>query len=201
MPRNNIDREEALRIAAERRRQQKEKEEREEREFYERITTGTPWLLFKAVVVFCTLMAVITTIEYFVDGPTKKIGQDEWEFNQEWDWQRHKIVDVDGYTFAPEYKNWSDEASETFELTYSPIFRTGKKLSYDLNIDENRTRRHTQGRFRSVFDWFPGLQILLLVPLLTFLFKRQSPWFNFARIASLVLIFPATLLVIFFTMM
>lgn len=201
MSRNNIDRQEAMRIAAERRRLQKEKEEREENEFYERITTGTPWMLFKAVVIFCTAMAIITTIEFLVDGPSEKITKADWEFNQEWDWQRHKIVDVKGYTFAPEYKDWSDEAIETFELVYSPIFRTGKKLRYELKVDDTSTRVHEQGRFRSVFDWFPFLQLFLLIPLFTFIFKRQSPWFNLARIASFVFVFPGILMVIFFAMM
>ena len=59
----NTTREESLRIAAEKVRLKKEKEEREDKEFYERITSGAPWLFFKIVVVFCTMMALITTIE------------------------------------------------------------------------------------------------------------------------------------------
>ena len=72
----NVNREESLRIAAEKMRQKREKEEREENEFYERITSGTPWLMFKAVVVFCSIIALITTIDQLFDGPTEKITEE-----------------------------------------------------------------------------------------------------------------------------
>lgn len=69
----NTNREESYRIAAEKMRLKKEKEEREDKEFYKRITSGTSWLFFKVVVVLCTLMALVTTIEEVVDGSTKKL--------------------------------------------------------------------------------------------------------------------------------
>ena len=71
------DREEAFRIAAEKMREKREKEEREDREFYERITSGFPWFIFKSVVVFCTLLALVTTYDYFVDGPSKKLSEND----------------------------------------------------------------------------------------------------------------------------
>jgi hypothetical protein len=197
----NIDRDEIMRIAAERARLKKEKEAREEKEFYERITSGKQWLLFKAVVVFCTAMVVITTIETFVDGPTKKLSKNDWKTDPNWEWTWHKVLDVKGYMFSPELKNWSGWDENSLKMTYSPIFRTGKKLSYNIKVDENVVRRHEELRERSIFDWFPLLQIALLIPLATFILKRQSPWFNFARITSLVFVFPATLLVIFFCLM
>jgi hypothetical protein len=52
-----------------------------------------------------------------------------------------------------------------------------------------------------MFNWFPAFQLFLLIPLLTFIFKRQKPWFNFARIASMVIVFPGMLMVIFFTLL
>lgn len=200
----NLNREEALRIAAERIRKKREQEEREDKEFYERITSGKPWLFFKIVVVFCTLMAVITTIEVFVDGPTKKLAKDDWKINRDWEWTWHKILDVKGYLFAPELRDWYDPDENSLELTYSPVFRTGKKLSFDIKVNGYKIRRHEEIRQRSIFTWFPVFQLFLLIPLIpliTYLFKRQSPWFNFARIASLVFVFPGTLLVIYFAMM
>lgn len=196
----NLSREEAFRIAAEKVRQKKEQEEREDREFYERITSGPQWLIFKIVVAFCTLLFVVSIFETFVDGPTKKLGENDWKIDREWEWTWHQVLDVEGYMFAPELRDWSDHVDSTLELTYSPIFRTGKKLSYDIEVDEFNTRRHEEIRQRSIFTWFPAFQIFLLIPLATLIFKRQSPWFNFARIASLVFVFPGTLIVIFTTM-
>lgn len=197
----NINQQDSMRFAAEKMRQKREKEAREEKEFYERITSGTRWLIFKVVVVFCTLMALVSTVEVFVDGPTKKLTEKSWKVDHNWEYRKHQVLDVEGYMFTPELGDWLDHVENSLEMTYSPIFRTGKKLSYDLKINESGIRRHEEIRQQSIFTWFPAFQILLLIPLVTFIFKRQSAWFNFARIASLVLIFPGTLMVIFFAMM
>lgn len=193
--------EEIMRIAAERMRLKKEKEAREEKEFYERITSGPQWLFFKIVVVFCTLMFVVSTIEVMVDGPTKKLSEKAWKIDRNWEYTWHKVLDVKGYTFMPLLSDWNDRVENSLEMTYSPIFRTGKKLHYDVNVDGFAVKKQEEIRQFSIFNWFPFFQILLLIPLATYLFKRQSAWFNFARVASFVLVFPGTLLVIFLTML
>lgn len=197
----NINRQESFRIAAEKMRLKKEKEERENKEFYERITSGKQWFFFKIVVVICTLMVLVSTFEIFVDGPTKKLTEQDWKVDRNWEWTWHKILDVEGYMFTPQLKDWSSRVENSLEITYSPIFRTGKKLSFDIEVNGFRTRGHEEIRQRSIFTWFPEFQLLLLIPLITFIFKRQNPWFNFARILSLVFVFPGTLLVIYFTML
>lgn len=197
----NINREEAFQIAAEKVRLKKEKEAREEKEFYERITSGTQWILFKSVVVFCTLMALVTTFEVFVDGPSKKLTEKDWKIDRNWEYTWHKVLDVKGYMFTPTIGDWSDRVDSSLKLTYSPIFRTGKKLVYDIKTGESSIRKHEEIRQRSIFTWFPLFQLVLLIPLATYIFKRQSPWFNFARIASFVLVLPGTLLVIFLTLL
>lgn len=194
----NIDRQESLRIAAEKMRLKKEKEIREDKEFYERITSGMPWLLFKSVVVFCTLIALLTTFDVFVDGSTKKLTEEDWKLNRDWEWTWHKIIDVEGYTFTPTLGDWSDRVENTLEITYSPIFRTGKKLSFDVKSDNRRLRKQEEIRWRSIFDWFPVFQLFLLIPLITYIFKRQSSAFNFARLISMVFVFPGTLLAIYY---
>lgn len=200
MPRNT-NQQEALRIAAEKMRLKKEKEAREEREFYERITSGPIWLIFKIVVVFCTLMLLVSTFEVFVDGPSKKLSEKSWKIDRDWEYTWHKVLDVEGYMFTPLLEDWNDHVENTIRITYSPIFRTGKKLSYDVKVNEFAVKRQEEIRQESIFTWFPLFQIFLLIPLLTYIFRRQSAWFNFARITSLVFVFPATLLVIFFTML
>ncbi|MFN6083831.1 MAG: hypothetical protein ACK476_02745, partial [Fluviicola sp.] len=59
--------------------------------------------------------------------------------------------------------------------------------------------KHEELRQNSIFNWFPFLQIALLIPLVTYIFKRQKPWFNFARVASMVVVFPGCLVVLYFT--
>jgi hypothetical protein len=197
----NTSREEKMRIAAEKVRRKKEKEQRENDEFYERITTGPRWLMFKIVVVFCTIMAVITTIEHLFDGPTEKITESDWQVDENWEYSGHAVLNVEGYMFTPPYLSWWDHLENSLELTYSPIFKTGKKFHYDSPVNETaEIRSYTEMRDRSIFSWFPFFQLFLLVPFVTFLLKRQSPWFNFARIVSFVFVFPGMLIVMFFTM-
>jgi hypothetical protein len=197
----NINRQESMRIAAEKMRQKKEKEEREDREFYERITSGVQWLAFKIVVVFCTLMFLVSIIEVFVDGPTKKLAENSWKINRDWEYTWHKVLDIEGYMFTPTINNWGDRVENTLAITYSPVFHTGKKISYDVKASESGIRRQEEIREQSIFTWFPLFQLFLLIPLVTFIFRRQSAWFNFARIASFVLVFPGTLLVIGLSML
>lgn len=196
----NINRQESLRIAAEKMRQKKEQEEREEREFYERITSGLPWIFFKAVVVFCTLMFLVSTFEYFVDGPTKKLTENSWKIDRNWEYTWHKVLDVEGYMFTPTLGDWSDRVENTLEMTYTPITRTGKTLSFNMKANDSTIIRHEEIRQRSIFSWFPAFQLFLLIPLFTFIFKRQSAGFNFARITSLIVVFPGTLMVMYFAM-
>ncbi len=197
-----VNREEALRIAAEKVRRKKEQEEREDREFYERITSGTPWLFFKIVVVFCTLLALVTTFEVLVDGPTKKLSNDSWKINRDWEYTWHKVLDVEGYMFTPTLSDWSDRVENSLRMTYSPVFRTGKKLVFDVQANESDSvKRQEEIRQRSIFTWFPAFQLFLLIPLITFLLKRQSAWFNFARIASFVFVLPGALLVIYLSLL
>lgn len=192
----HYDREELLRIAAEKVRQKREKEEREEKEFYIRVTSGTPWLIFKAVVVFCTLIVLVTSIEFFVDGSSKKITKKDWKIDRNWEWTWHQIIDVKGSLFAPESVDWFERDDNKISVIYSPIFQSGKKLSYQTKTG----KKIEEIRFVSIYEWFPGVQLFLLIPLVTFIFKRQRPWFNFARIASLYFVFPMTLVVIYFSM-
>jgi hypothetical protein len=144
-------------------------------------------------------MFVLSLIEHFVDGPTKKISEKAWKINRDWEYTWHKVLDVEGYMFTPNIVDWSERVENSLELTYSPIFKTGKRLSYLRKIDENTFEKAVEYRQQSVFNWFPFFQLFLLVPIFTFLFKRQSAWFNFARIASMVLVFPGTLLVLYFS--
>lgn len=195
-----MNRQEALKAVAEKARQQREQEAKEDLEFYQKITTGTQWTIFKAIAYFCIVIAVITTIEVLVDGPTKNISENEWRIDRNWEYTSHKVLDVQGFMFTPHISDWYGFEEKSIKLTYSPIFRTGKKLSYLLDPHGDGTRSHTEIRRRSIFTWFPTFQLFLLIPLATVILKRQSPWFNFARIFSLVFVFPGTLIIIFSTM-
>lgn len=193
-------REESLRIAKEKVRRQKEEEARRERQYYENLTTGKYWILFIITVVICTSMAVITTIETLVDGKTEKLDDTEWRIDRELYMTWHQSIKVDDYLFIPHFDDWFNHVDGTFEITYTPIFQTGKKLSYDMEETEHSVRRHTELRVRSIFTWFPYLQILMLIPLVTLFLKTQKPWFKFALVASIVIVLPGTLMITFISL-
>jgi hypothetical protein len=188
-----------LRAAAERMRRQKEKEEREEREFYEKITTGTPWHLFVAVVIFSTLFALVSLIDVLFDGPSKQLTEKSWDVDADWQYSGHVVLNVEGYMFTPTYYYWYSQVENSATLIYSPILRTGKKLSYESVVNNDEIISHIEIRQRSFFNWFPLFQLFLLIPLVTYVFKRQSPWFNFARIVSLFFVFPGAMMVLIYT--
>lgn len=192
-------REEAMRIAAEKVKRKKEQEKREEQEFYERVTSGTPWILFITIVGFCTLMMILTTIEIFVDGETKKIDDSEWKVDRSLYVFGHQSIVSGNGLFVVHFDDWFDYVDGSFEVTYSPIFHTEKWLSYDQEVGNTVVRRQVI-RQRTIFTWFPYLQIAMLIPLLTLIFKRQKPWFNFARVGSMVIIFPGILLIMILTL-
>lgn len=196
-----MNQQEKMAIAAERMRLKRDKEQREENEFYQRITTGWQWKLFKIVVVCCSLMVVISTIEVLVDGPSKPLPEKACKIDREWEYTWHKVFDIEGAMFTPSIIDWSKCQEKTIHLTYSPIFRTPKRLSYTMKLSENTFAEKEELRQMSIFNWFPAFQLFLLIPLLTFIFKRQKPWFNFARVASMAIIFPGMLMVIFFTLL
>lgn len=198
---NQRNHQESYRIAAEKMRLKKEKEEREDREYYERSTSGMPWLMFKLVVAFCTLMIVVSTIEVLFDGPTKKLSEKSWKIDRTWEFLWHKVLDVEGCMFTPTIEDWSKRTEKSLKMTYSPIFHTAKTLSFNVKEGESIFRKQEEINQRSIFTWFPAFQIFLLIPLVTFIFKRQNAFFNFARIASFVVILPGTLLVLFFAML
>ena len=136
-----------------------------------------------------------------VDGPTKELSESSWEIDRNWRYDGHAVLNIEGYMFTPKSLDWSTHVENSIALTYSPIFRTGKKLSFDSIVNKDEIISHVEIRQRSIFTWFLLFQVFLLIPLITFIFKRQSPWFNFARITSFVFVFPGTLLVIIFTML
>ena len=194
-------REEAMKIAAERLKRKIEQEKQEEEAYYKRVTSGLPWYLFLGVVGFCTLMMILTTVEIFVDGETKQLTEKEWKVDRSLYVFGHQSIVVDDDLFIVHFDDWFDYIEGTFEITYSPIFKTGKWLSYDQKQGDNMIFRQKIIRRRSIFTWFPYLQIAMLIPLFTLIFKSPKPWFNFARVGSIAVIFPGTLLVIIFTLL
>mgnify|MGYP007061000791 CR=1 FL=1 len=198
---NQTNRDEYYRMKAEQVRKKREKEEQEEQAFFERITSGAWWISFKIMVVICTFMAVATLIDHLVDGPTKSITEKDWKIKSGWTYRGHAVLDVKGYMFTPDYYAWYTHVENSMKLTYSPIFRTAKKLTFETVYNKTEIEEYTQWRSRSTFNWFPWVQIYLMIPFFTFIFKRKNHWFNLARVVSYVFVLPGAVMIYFFTLM
>lgn len=188
---------EHLARAAEMLRKKKEEEEIADQKYYEKVTTGTSWLIFKIGVIFCLVLNVLITIDFFVDGETKPLPVGSYEFDRPTHRRINTIVWVGDDIFTPHYKAFVSVDYNSFTLTYSKIFNKAKYISFDAHTLDNRQRFYAYERI-SIFDSFPWTQLLLLIPLLVFIFKRKSKWFNFFRIACLFLIYPGTLIIILY---
>jgi hypothetical protein len=164
---------------------------------YENSITGTKWNLFKGIVVFCCLMAVLTTLDTFIDGGERTLDSKEWRVDRSIYSIGYQSIWVNDALFMPSFDQWIGFEPNSFEVTESFIFRDEKHLHFvqvpDKYVDAEQRpiQRHT-ARIRSIYNWFPALQVLLLIPLLTFFFKRKAPLFNFARIVSLYVLGPLT---------
>ncbi len=201
-----FDQKAAMAKAAEKLRNQKIEEVKKEAEHYETITSNGGWTYFKIGMVFCLLFLIAITVDTFVVGDKVKIENQEWEIDHEWRSSTHAIVKVGGAQFMVWYQDWAGFIPNSFEVTRSPILRDEQILwfmqdpyTYGDEVKEPELKFGT--RTRSVFNWFPYIQLALMIPLFTFLFKRPQQWFVFSRMLSMFLIIPGTLLMLFWVLM
>lgn len=186
---------------AERIKKAREAELIKEKEFYTKITSGTSWLWFKIGTAFCILMVILTTYDTFFDGETKPISQNEYNFNRELYAIGYQSVWVDENLFIVPIESMIGMDMNSFQVTYSPIFGDPKFLSFASYYEDTKTplekRIQVAQKRISIYEWFPLAQIMLLLPLLVIIFKRQKAWFNFARVGCFILLFPGSILLLF----
>lgn len=198
----NKTRQEHLKRAAEQIRKAKEREVVKEKEYYEKITSGTRWMIYKVFTFFCVLLAVLTTIDTFTDGKVVRLSPEQFRFDRSLGALNHQSIWVnENDLFLVHFRDLKGMNLETFEVTESFIFEDNKYLSFLQEYEDSvtpmtRTRIYVPKRI-SIYDWFPLTQVFLLVPLLVLLFKRQKPWFNFAQMACFILLFPGSLVLLY----
>jgi hypothetical protein len=198
----NKSRQEHLKRAAEQIKKAKELEIIKEKEYYEKITSGNRWMIFKIFTLFCVLLAVLTTVDTFTDGEVVRITPEQFRFDRSLGALNHQSIWVnESDLFLVHFQDLQGMNLETFEVTKSFIFGDNKYLSFLQEYEDSvtpmtRTRIYVSKRI-SIYDWFPLTQVFLLLPLLVLLFKQQKPWFNFAQMACFILLFPGSLILLY----
>ncbi|MFT5822778.1 MAG: hypothetical protein ACI8ZM_004035 [Crocinitomix sp.] len=198
----NPNRQEHLKRAAEQIKKAKEFEAIKEQEYYEKITGGTRWKIFTFLAYFCVLLALLTSIDTFVDGKTVKLREGDFRFDRSLGAMNYQSIWVnENDLFLVHFQDLQGKLLNTFEVTESFIFGDNKYLSFIQEYEDTvtpltRTRKYASKRV-SIYDWFPLTQVFLFVPLLVLLFKRRKPWFNFAQMACFILIYPGSLILLY----
>lgn len=186
-----------LKRAAETLEKQKAEEALKEAEYYEKRTTGTSWLVFKIGAIFCAILSIVLTFDLFVDGDTVSMPEGTYDYRRIPHEKVYAAVWVGDDIYRPHYEDFVSVDYSSFTVTESLITGAGKYISFTAHTLDT-PQRFSAFRQYSVFNWFPYVQIMLLIPLFVFLFKRQKAWFNYMRILCLFLIMPGGVLILLF---
>jgi hypothetical protein len=178
---------------------QKEIENRKkEQAYYEKITSGFWWKIYQAGMIFCILFMLTTTVDTFVSRDRVQLSQNEWKFDREYYIIGYQSIWVDGSIFFPPFEHVSGFDENSFEVENSLIFNKPKVLYFDqVPYGETQTVERSENvHYKTIFNWFPYLQIAMLLPLAVFILRKPKSWFVFARGMSMGIIYP--LLIVLF---
>ena len=193
---------ERLKKMKERAEQLKVEAKEKELEYFNQLTSGTGWKTFKGGMIFCALLMILTTIDTLVDGKKRKVGKQEYKFNRELYAIDYQSVWVEDALFAVHFQDLFGFDETSFELVYSSVFQQPKKLLFDqeasASSDSASPRKRSAMRALNIYTWFPYLQIVLLIPLLLYIFKRPTAIFTFVRMLCLILLYPSAILLLGF---
>jgi hypothetical protein len=195
-PQSNLSSAEKLQIARERAEAAKEKVRLQEQAYFESISTGPKWKWFKIFSIYCIVLAAVITVETLVDGESYYLSTPEREFFE-------GSIRVEDEWYFPDYVDLAGFIDTTMHIVYSPIFGAPKSLNWTSAYQDSKTPlTHTYfytWRYNSVYSFFPFIQIVLLIPVFIVWYRRPSPLFKFGRTLSIVLIFPASIYLLFVT--
>lgn len=173
---------------------------KKEQQYYEKITSGLWWNIYKAGMVFCLIFLIISTIDTFVNRERVKLTQDEWKFDREYYIIGYQSVWVDGCIFFPPFEHVAGFDENSFEVENSLILNKPKYLYFD-QVPFGQTESVERKEFvhyKSIFNWFPYLQIVMLIPLGVYKFRKPKSWFVFARGMVMGIIYPCLITLFIF---
>lgn len=175
----------------------KKREEERSLQFYNRITSGRPWLLFKLGAIFCAILSVLLTYDTLATKEIVQLTSDDYEYNRDIYSTAGAIIWIGDEIYTAGSKDFISVDYESFRIAKSGILNQSKYLVFTAHKESNPTDFYGYQRL-SVYEWFPLLQIGLLIPLFVFLFKREQAWFTFMRMTSIIIIMPAAVVILLF---
>jgi hypothetical protein len=173
---------------------------KKEQEYYEKMTSGFWWGVYKAGMIFAVAFMIITTIDTFVSRDRRPLSRSEWKFDREYYIIGYQSVVVDGGIFFPPFEHIVDFDENSFEIEGSLILDQPKRLYFEQVPygETEAVERMEYVHYKSIFNWFPYLQIVMLIPLGVFIFRKPKSWFIFARGLCLGIIYPCLIVLLVF---
>jgi hypothetical protein len=195
-PRQSLSVEEKMTLARQKAAEQNEKDRLKEEAYYLKISTGTQWTIFKVLSIYCVLLAGLITYETLVDGETKAIFPGAVH-------NQSGLIEIEGGFYTPVYTELAGFIDTSFRVVYSPLFGAAKYMVWTSKYQDTKTpltlTDYDAWRRNSVYEYFIFIQVILLIPFCVMLYKRPSGLFKFGRMTSLILIFPASIYLLFVT--
>ncbi|MBL7898121.1 MAG: hypothetical protein JNJ99_06275 [Crocinitomicaceae bacterium] len=195
-PPKNLSVEEKMQRARELAAAQKEKEQKKEEEYFLKISSGQNWKIFKIFSFYCVALAALITFETLVDGEIRKIPPSQVLYAE-------ALIKIDNSYYTPLYTEITGFIDTSFRVVESPIFGADKYLIWTSAYQDSKTplkyTDYEEWKFNSIYTYFIFIQITLLIPVFIVWYKRPTPLFKFGRMLCLILIFPASVFLLFVT--
>lgn len=195
-PKQILTTEEKMNLARQKAAAMKEKERLEDEAYYEKISSGKQWKIFRIFSIYCIALAALITVETLIDGETKKIEPANVHNTE-------GLVEINGGYYTPLYTQLFGFIDTSFRVVYSPVFGAAKYMVWTSKYQDTKTpltfTDYTEWRYNSVYSYFIFIQLVLLIPIAVVLYKRPTGLFKFGRMLCLVLIFPASIYLLFVT--
>lgn len=183
--------EEKLKRAKEKFKEKKYREYVEENEFFENLTRGWKMHYFKILTGICTVLGTLFTIDIILPSQTQNsiITFKDLKGDVATPSVDLYYVEIDDQAVFIHSKDFAKIYSKTrVSTTKTPIFNEIKMIH---TTDAFGSDKNIEPHY-SLVSTFPLVLILLLIPLLTLVYKRRNPLFIFLFITS-SFIFPIIL--------
>lgn len=171
-------------------------QQEKEQAYFQSLISGPVWTWYKRGMYFCIGLALLITVETLVEGKAQHV-----DLNDTY-WDEGRIY-VEDEWFLPETTHLTGYLDSTFVMGYSPIFGAPKYLGWTTAYKDSKTpltlTNYYVHKANSIYNYFIYIQIVLLLPVFFYWYKRPNPFFKFGRTLCLFLIFPASIYLLFVT--
>lgn len=193
-----------IRKAKERYKEMQRSEKKKDEQYYQHITTGIRWKVFKALAIYSMCFAILLSADFYLNRTSKTTTIID-PFPQLSD-----AIKIDNEIFITDYslffnsefpaikKNYSLFFNDlkSIEIINQPLFLATKSPPSNRNKQFDLFNRYPSNSFyaySSVYFTFPYFHFFLLIPIFLVWFKKPNFTFSLLRLVCIWVIFPITI--------